>query len=169
MERLSKRNEHPNRPQYYAVLRVLRGLALFFAYMNVFIHSNVEAQSKRLVLVTNKISSLPELSLKQIRQIYLGRAIRGEAITPLSNQTNDLLYEVFLQKVIFLSERDYEKRLITRTFQTGERRPVVHVKEHDLLQSLGRQPGSVTFMWDETAARYPELRVVKVLWNEQAN
>jgi hypothetical protein len=79
------------------------------------------------------------------------------------------LYEVFLQKVIFLSERDYEKRLITRTFQTGERRPVVHVKEHELLQSLGRQPGSVTFMWDETAARYPELRVVKVLWNEQAN
>lgn len=169
MERLSKRNEHKKSHQYFAVLSSLRGLVLFFVCTNAFFHNNVEAQSKRLVLVTNKISSLPELSLKQIRQIYLGRAIRGESIIPLSNQTNDLLYEVFLQKVIFLSERDYEKRLITRTFQTGERRPVVHVKEHELLQSLGRQPGSVTFMWDETAARYPELRVVKVLWNEQVN
>jgi hypothetical protein len=80
MERLSKKNEHQSNFQYIAVLRALRDIVLFFACMNAFFHSNVEAQSKRLVLVTNKISSLPELSLKQIRQIYLGRAIRGEAL-----------------------------------------------------------------------------------------
>lgn len=124
------------------------------------------AQTKRLVLVTGNQSTIPELTLNQVRRIYLGHALRGTAITPLSNQSDDLLFEVFLQKVIFLSERDYEKRLITRTFQTGDRRPSVHLKERDLLQSLERQTGSVTFMWEETASRHPQLRVVKVLWSE---
>lgn len=123
-------------------------------------------QTKRLVLVTGTQSTLPELTLNQIRRIYLGHDLRGTAITPLSNQSDDLLFEVFLQKVIFLSERDYERRLITRTFQTGDRRPPIYVKERDLLRSLERQSGSVTFMWEETASRYPQLRVVKVLWSE---
>lgn len=169
MERFSKNNEHPKIRQEYAEQYAGPVIAFLVACLITLVTGNVEAQSKRLVLVTNNLSSVPELTLKQIRQIYLGRALRGVSITPLSNQTNDLLYEVFLQKVIFLSERDYEKRLITRTFQTGERRPIVHVKEHELLQTLSRQLGSVTFMWEETAARYPDIRVVKVLWNEEEN
>lgn len=132
----------------------------------LFLSTSAFAQTKRLVLVTGNQSTIPELTLNQVRRIYLGHALRGTAITPLSNQSDDLLFEVFLQKVIFLSERDYEKRLITRTFQTGDRRPSIHLKERDLLQSLERQSGSVTFMWEETASRHPQLRVVKVLWSE---
>ena len=147
-----------SRCRWFLLYSIL-GLVLLFS-------TSAFPQAKRLVLVTGAQSTIPELTLNQVRRIYLGHALRGTAITPLSNQSDDLLFEVFLQKVIFLSERDYEKRLITRTFQTGDRRPSIHLKERDLLHSLERQSGSVTFMWEETASRHPQLRVVKVLWSE---
>ncbi|MCL5669464.1 MAG: hypothetical protein M1392_05745 [Gammaproteobacteria bacterium] len=46
----------------------------------------------------------------------------GVQLVPLLNTGDPMLYEVFLQKVIFLSARNYERQVLSRVFRMGGRR-----------------------------------------------
>lgn len=133
---------------------------LLFAMSNQ-LHS---ASNDRLVMVISNQASLTALSNKELRRIYLGLTVKksGEIITPVRNHTHDDLHEVFLQKVMFMSSRTYERQLNLRTIKKGIKPPTQFEKEEDILQYLENNPNMVSYMWESKAKDYSNLRVLDI-------
>lgn len=121
---------------------------------------------RRLVLVTGAQSPVAPITLRELRRIYLGAALQqdGVRLHALRNRTDPLLHEVFLQKVLFMSARSYERRLLSLALQRGTPRPPQHETETRLLAALRDTPGAVTYMWASAARRVPEVQIVQTLW-----
>lgn len=126
-----------------------------------------EHAGRRLVLAAGAGAAVPRLTLGELRQAYLGVPVEkdGIRIVPLRNLSDPLLYEIFLQKVLFMSARSYERRLLSRTLQSGMQRPPEYTDLSRLRVALFTTPGAVTYMWAETVRATPGLREVQTLWD----
>jgi len=80
-----------------------------------------------------------------------------------------LVYEVFLQKVIYMSAQNYERRLVVRAFRLGGRRPEKYDNQVILLRNLRENPNAVTFMWQDDAQRQANIKIVTELWAGKTN
>ena len=123
-------------------------------------------ESRTLVLVCRTDSPLAALSAADVRKAYMGAPliVNGQHVQPVRNQTDALLDEVFLQKVVFLSGPSYERQVLSRVFRLGGQKPAAYDQLPELLEELRNSPGTVTYMWANTLAAYPDLRVVSTLW-----
>lgn len=123
---------------------------------------------RQLVVVASADSGITALSTAEIRKLFLGIVVeqQGRSLLALRNQTDPVLHEVFLQKVMFMSGPMYERTLLTRLLRTKATRPEAYDSEPALLQALHANPGAVTYMWASRAADLPDLRVVVELWRE---
>ncbi|MBI5461468.1 MAG: hypothetical protein HY941_04700 [Gammaproteobacteria bacterium] len=123
---------------------------------------------RRLVLVASSRSTVAPLTTAEIRKLFLGIPLaQGERIVvPLRNQTDPVIYEVFLQKTLFMSGPMYERTLLTRLLRTKGARPQTFENETDLLHALQADPNAVTYMWARQAEAAPDLRILVELWRE---
>ena len=123
-------------------------------------------EPKTLVLVCRTDSRLTALTADDTRKVFLGApvVVAGLRVEALRNRSDELLDEVFLQKVVFLSGPAYERQVLSRVFRLGGQKPPVYDGGAELLGALRGSPAAVTYMWDDSARRYPDLRVVATLW-----
>jgi len=123
---------------------------------------------RRLVLVADARSSIETLTVADIRKLFIGVDIErnGKLLIPLRNQTNSVLHEVFLQKVMFMSGPMYERTLLTRLLRNKGTRPQVYETETALLQALHANPNAVTYMWATQAEQLSDLRIIIEIWHE---
>jgi len=130
------------------------------------------AESYRMVLVTGT-QQLDNVNLtqKEIRKIFLGQVINKDdnQITALINNTDPLLYQVFLQKVAYMSANAYERHLLSKVFRMGGNRPPVFVNNSSLVTALKSQNGTITYMWEETALKMPGVSIIGELWSGAIN
>lgn len=124
--------------------------------------ASAEDQPLQLVIVTSQQSSIKVLSGPVLRKVYLGAAygIGLQPIQPLINQSNRMLHEMFLQKVLFMSQTTYERHLRHTKFPTGTVLPVAYRSEVKLIDYLDTHPDSITCLTEQAAAKRPSLRVV---------
>jgi hypothetical protein len=121
-----------------------------------------------VVLVTGKDSPVEQLSSLDIRKAYLGILVRMEDITvhPVRRRDDERLNQIFLQSVIAMSQRSYERRLLSLVLRFGTPRPVI-VSDHDaLVQELTSRPIAIGYMWKSDAEADDRVRIIKVLWQE---
>lgn len=125
---------------------------------------NDEVQT--LVAVSSGRSVLAGLKPTDLRLAFLSVPIgQGAArARPVLNHSSPLLYEVFLQKVVFLSSEQYQRQLVAHVFRSGGTRPMSVETEEQLVRLLREDPQRVSFMWARDAARHADIKVVKVLW-----
>lgn len=135
-------------------------LALMFA-----VHT-AHAAEQRIVLVSAAKTVVAPLTPPELRRLYLGISVvqNGQTLTPLRNGTDPLLYEIFLQKVIFLSARNYEHQLLSQVFRQGGQRPPLYRNTDELIAALKAESGAVTYMWASTAETLPGLRIIGDIW-----
>lgn len=124
-------------------------------------------QQRTLVLVGEQHLQTTAVSPIELRRLFLGFPINQNQhnLTPLINMTDPLLYEVFLQKVVFMSANTYEKQLSARLIRTEEK--VMPTRIYDtktLIKRLSGNKNAVTYMWQESAKLYPNLKIIQVLW-----
>ena len=113
-----------------------------------------------LVLVANAHSTIQRLSPDEMRKLYLGipMIIDGQRVHPLRN-TNPMVQEMFMQKVMFMSTPAYERQILSRVFRMGGMRPPEYDEVNELLKALESDPAAVTYLPREFAAR-PDLKIV---------
>lgn len=131
-----------------------------------------QAAAARLVLVAGANSTLPLLSSSaEVRKLFLGKPVikAGLRIEGLRNTSDTLLQEVFLQKVIFMSERAYERQLLSNVFREGGQRPPDYKDLKTLVAALQKRPAALSYMWVETAQATPGLKVLGELWTGRIN
>lgn len=124
------------------------------------------ASAERLVLVTDAAAAIPALSSTEVRKLFLGKPLvkDGVRLRALRNETDALLREVFLQKVMFLSAHDYERQLLSNVFREGGERPAAYEDAAPLLDALQSKSGAVTYMWEDAARAAPNVKIVGELW-----
>jgi hypothetical protein len=119
-----------------------------------------------LVLVVANDSPIEELTALDMRKAYLGVAVQveGRTIKPYRLSGNEHLNEVFMQSVIAMSERSYERRLLSLTLKYGRPRPVVVGTPAELIDALESDPMAIGYLWEEDAENIPAIRIVRILW-----
>jgi hypothetical protein len=129
------------------------------------------ASEKKMVLVVAADAGHLKFNRSEIRQLFFAGAIikDGVQFEAVINDSDPLLYEVFLQKIIFMSARAYERKLISRVFRKGGRRVVLASGLESLENDLVANPGWVSFMWEEHARSLPGITVIGQLWHGSVN
>jgi hypothetical protein len=127
---------------------------------------SAQASAEDVVLVTSKDSPIESLSSLDIRKIYFGISvtIEGETIHGLRTRDDERLNQIFLQSVIAMSQRSYERRLLSLTLKFGTPRPVLVDDREESLRWLAENPMTVTYMWKNNAKSEPGVKIIKVLW-----
>jgi len=121
-----------------------------------------------VVLVTYKDSPIREISSLDIRKVYLGIAVTvdGNTIRALRRRDDERLNQIFLQSVVAMSKRSYERRLLSLALKFGTPRPEEVDDSDELLDSLVRIPSSIAYMWKSDAEADSRIRIIGVLWQE---
>ena len=125
------------------------------------------AQAERTaVLVTNASCPVQELRPLEIRKAYLGVAVRklGRTIRPMRLNNDAALKQVFLQSVVAMSEKSYERRLLSLALKYGTPRPVEYNSVDALVKSVLKRDCAIAYMWQSTSMEYKNLKVLRLLW-----
>jgi len=124
------------------------------------------AETSQLVLVSSENSTVLPFTPAQLRKLFLGltNEHEGAAIRPLRNMNDERLYNVFLQKVVFMSARNYERHLLSRVINMGGHRPPSYPSQAELAQKLRADHHSVSYMWASTARNTSGVKVLQKLW-----
>lgn len=122
----------------------------------------IACDKQHLVLVSARSSPIQPFGSAEVRKLFLGFPViqHGQRIQPLLNLSEPLLYEVFLQKVVFMSASSYERRVLARTFHHGDARPLEFTEQARLSDALKSRPSAVTFMWEKDARDKSNFKVV---------
>ena len=134
-------------------------ISILFALL--FATPMAHASEQRIAIIVNAASGITTISAKEVRRAYLGASIvlNGVETKPLLNQSDKLASEVFLQRIMFMSDEAYERQLISRTFQGGIR-PKAYESLPALLSALHNDNAAITFMLYETAIKIPGIRII---------
>jgi len=118
-----------------------------------------------LVTATSGITAA-DIDRDTVRKLYLGRPIiwENQRVTPIVNRSEDLLYEIFLQNVIHMSDSHYERYMLSTVFRLGGKRPRSITDLDSLINAVKSRPATVTFMWESTALATPGLHIITELW-----
>ena len=127
-------------------------------------------ESAHVVLVTAHPEAIAPLPPAEVRRLFLGvtQPRDGVVLMPVHNVSDSLLHEVFLQKVVHMSARNYERVVTAQVFRAGGQRPLRYDNDTALIEALQRNRGAVTYMWAHDARRIPGIQVVQVLWRGTA-
>jgi hypothetical protein len=121
-----------------------------------------------VVLVVGSDATMEEISLLDIRKAYLGISVSlaGGTVRPLRRTDDERLNQIFMQSVIAMSERSYERRLLSLMLKFGTPRPEEIDDRDQLKRRLVERPHSITYMWKSEAESDARLKVLRVLWKE---
>ena len=145
---------------------VIRGLQLLGLTL-LLVGAQAAYAEHALVLITSAGNPLQSVSSIELRKLYLGfivNAESGDQIRPLTNDSDSRAKEIFLQNVVGMSARSYDRRLLTLTLRTGRHRPEVFRETTALLDRIADDSNSISFVWVEDVAGREDLRIVRVLW-----
>jgi len=134
--------------------------------LGIFLCSSV--YSKELALVSSINANYQPLSSFEIRKIFLGYPIKREntQLIAIRNTSDETSYQIFLQKVIHLSARNYERRLMSKTFRTGTPTVLEISSLTKLKDKLHSNEFNISVMWLEEALLDSKLKVIQILWKE---
>lgn len=148
-----------------------KSLLLFFILVCATAWSPAYAEHKSLVLVCGAHSDIQRLTTLEVRKLFLGHPIinikDGQRLAPFRNISDPLLQEVFLQKIMFISERSYERKMLSKALHFGGVKPRVFQKLSSLIKALNNDPHSVSYMWESEVVNNPNIKVVTRLWDGQ--
>jgi len=146
-------------------------VSLLVCLSTISINGLAEPSQRIVILVSSQDSNIPALSQLDIRKLFLGVPVirNGIILKPLRNATDPLLTEVFLQKVIFMSERSYNRELLSRVYRLGGKRPEIFSENTKLVNELRDMPGTLTYMWSADAEDTAGLKTLGVIWAGSIN
>lgn len=147
-------------------MKMLRGLGIVGLLLLLGAQSQSAITRHSLVLATSTNSSMPTLTVQEARKLFLGVPMEkdGEHPVPLLNISDPLIFEVFLQKVAFMSANAYESQTISVVFRLGGKRPASFNDLKNLVDTLQQNPGTVTYLWEDQVRANQGLKAVNVLW-----
>ena len=148
---------------------VMRRLVLTFFALSIGLAIEQVRAEDSVVLVTSADSSIRDVSSIEVRKLFLGFTVNtgnGKPIHAVTNLSDERLWQVFLQGVMGMSERSYDRRLLTLTLQSGRPRPAVVQDVDAALLAIITDGNAITFAWSYDVDDRDDIRVLRVLWQD---
>lgn len=147
--------------------RMLKINSVFWLYFLFYVPVYAD-QQRSLELVTASDSIELSISNTQTRSLFLGAPIfiNGIELVPFRNNSDPLIEDVFLQNIVFMSKRTYERRLLTNIFRYGGNQIRAFTDVGLLVDALTQTKGSVGYIWSEQLSNYPQLKSLGVIWKQ---
>jgi len=122
---------------------------------------------RTVVLVTNESCPMETISTLDVRKAYFGIVVNidGTIIRPFRLNNDSKLNQIFLQSVIAMSEKSYERRLLSLVLKYGTPRPDEFDNVAELADALRRSNCSIAYMFKQDADELDGIRTVKLLWH----
>lgn len=122
---------------------------------------------RSLHFVAGVNSPVVSLSHAEARQLFMGTPVfrEGTRLVPVLNTVDPLVMEIFLQKIIFMSMRDYERQLLSRVYRLGGERPPKISEITDLIRELQTNTGAVSYMWSDQIRSSEGIRSLGEIWS----
>lgn len=141
---------------------------LLLCCIGIMLCMEVAVAEHQAVLVTSSASPIQDIDSLELRKLFLGFTVTrdGKFVKGLRNTEDNDLNNIFLQSIVAMSEKSYERRQVSLTLRKGIPRPLEYDKSEDLLKALSNNPYSVSYMWKESAERSPDLKILRVLWEQ---
>jgi len=135
------------------------------------VSSTAQTVQRSLLLVCSDNAKLESLSHADVRKLFLGVPLTVDQVRlkPILNASDPLATDVFLQKVIFMSRRQYERQLLSRVFRLGDQRPPEYEDIDLLAKALLDTPDSLSYMWSEQLEHLTGLKSLGILWSDSKN
>jgi len=123
---------------------------------------------RAVVLVVSHDSPLESVSMLSIRKAYLGIPVveGGTYVKAVRRGDDARLNDIFMQVVIAMSERSYERRLLSLTLKFAAPRPIVAANPEELVEDLTADRSRIGYMWESEAQSDSRLKILRVLWQE---
>ena len=124
--------------------------------------------SQTVVLVVRSDSAVSTLDSVSVRKLFLGVPVlvNGTPLHPIRNRSDTQLDEVFLQKIVAMSQSAYDRQILIGVNRQGWLRPAEIASTAGVLEALNGDPNAISFMWLHDLAHEPRIRVVRVLWSD---
>lgn len=145
---------------------MIRSLILIISLF-IFASPTIAEVDQRLVLVASEVNNITALSQKELKRTYLGLTLKrtDQVIVPIRNHSDEFAHEVFLQNIISMSSRIYERQLTTRSLRGAGKRPLAEVNREDLVSRLAQIPNSISYMWENDALNDDRVVIIQTLWS----
>lgn len=126
----------------------------------------MDTAEQDLVLVASARSPLAAIAAPDVRKLYLGLPViqGGREVVPLINNSSQLIKEIFLQKVLFMSAQIFERQMVSRVFRQGGSRIAEYNDLRSLSAALVSDPQSVSFMLAASVDKQAGIKVLSELW-----
>ncbi len=118
-----------------------------------------------LLVVSDWSSGINSLTAQEVRRIYLGVAHPGPdgILRPLRNQSDAVLHEVFLQKILYMSGNAYRYALASRLVRQRVAGPPEYDNQDKLIDQLHADRNAISYL---LAKDLPEDGGLKVLLSQ---
>ena len=129
--------------------------------------SMAASNNRHLVLVTDSTTGITTLSTSEIHKLFLGLPIEkgGHSLEAAINHSDPFLYEIFLQKIVYMSSISYDRHLLSNVIQLGGRRPQVFNNTQSLITALKQKPGTVSVLWENDIKTISDLTIIGDIWH----
>ncbi|VAX00949.1 hypothetical protein MNBD_GAMMA22-976 [hydrothermal vent metagenome] len=134
--------------------------------MHLSIATSAYAEERRLLLITKPDYKPSPLDKNELRRLFLGIPVyrKGERLIPLVNKSGDLCYQVFLQSILGMSQKRYERVLVSGFYRQGVRSPTVYTSQDNLLLDLKNKKLGISFLFDNDSGEEKNFNVVQEIW-----
>lgn len=121
---------------------------------------------RSVVLVTHDDCAMQSISMLDIRKAYFGitTSYQGQLVRAFRLTNDDELSRVFFQTVVAMSEKSYERRLLSMMLKYGTPRPQEFQDAGALVAALRRSGCGIATMWLADATEHEGLRRLRLLW-----
>jgi hypothetical protein len=126
------------------------------------------ASDRAVVLVVSVASPVERLDSIEVRKLFLDFPVivGNRSLHPVNNFSDPELRDAFLQTVIAMTQRAYDRRILSQVNNQGRPLPLELESLDTVLRTLEADPLAVSFAWLKDVVGNPRLRVVRVLWQE---
>lgn len=148
---------------------VKASLFLFILILLTMPFKSSMAGERELVIITSSKNNFTPIARDDLRRLFLGIKPKHTdvKITPINNKSENIMYEVFLQKVIRMSAVAYERHLLSKVFTHGTQRIKTADEHTKLLKELEYNENAISFVWANDLEGNPNVRVVQSIWKGQ--
>jgi hypothetical protein len=123
---------------------------------------------EELVLVVSSHSTIDRLDSPLVRRLFLGLTVtpNGTRLRPVLNEADPRIKELFLQNIVSMSDRTYDRYVLRMTLLQGKTQPVAYDNSADLISAVAADPSIVGYAWAKDVVHDPRIRILRVLWQE---
>lgn len=137
---------------------------IFVLVLNAFLLPSVSA--RELVLVSANPNVNDPFTLFELRKLFMGHPVKKQKklYAAIRNVSDDMAYQVFLQKIIHLSAKNYERKLKSKSFLPELDVVLLEPALSGIFFLLLEDSSRVSFVWRDQIPSSGTFNVIQTLW-----